>query len=46
MKISENLPQFQKRATLFVVTSQHEAKFILAKNGDLKKLGSLFVSKP
>ncbi len=46
MKISQNLPQFENKKTLFVVAGEQEAIFYIAHKNEIKQQESWQMSKP
>jgi len=46
MKISKNLPQFEGKKALISVTGRQEARFFLAKDGDIEELEPFKFDKP
>lgn len=46
MKIELNLPQFNNKKALLVVTGEHDAKIYVASNGIIKELDLIYIQKP
>lgn len=46
MKISKDLPQFERRSALLIVTGEQEAEFYMARDGAIVKHSSFRVPKP
>jgi hypothetical protein len=45
MKITENLPQYEDKKAVFVVTGSHTAVFYSASNGNIEKIKTIQVEK-
>jgi len=46
MKIPQEFPQFKEKKAVLIVTSNQEARFLLAENGVIEEFDSFEISKP